>query len=297
MDPHVLGLSATFAAAKLALALWIAQLALPLLDRRRVPLAWQITLSAAGMVASWWAVRDSGAPAWWGASWMVSSFLAAAALIDSVRRWVSDAKLQSARGLSERIHGGIAIVGLSVAAVACAARLAGQLPFETLTLTTAVVQLLASAGLLGIVLAACLELTFGATGATLLGRNWRPLARWSSLGLLLQLAASASVIISGREGATLVESLTPIFFALGMLVVGYIVWAIPRQMVALAAKGRMEGQASLALAGWLAAICLAVACGLPPAWPWRDKSVPSRQSSHDSDGTQQPGMPVPGGIR
>lgn len=292
MDPQALWLSAPFAAAKLAIALWFGQLALSLLDRRRVTLSWQIALAVATIVVSWGAVRTSGGPSWWTPAWMTSSLLAAAALVDCVRRWLSapaaseraspaspaaagpGPELVSGRSSvaphgSQRIHDLIALVGVAITAVAGAAAVFAQLPAsETLARVAAVAQMLTCAGLLGIVLATSFELTIGATGATLLRLNWRRLSRAASLCLLVQLAVSAIVITYRRDGATPVESLTPIFFALGMMIVSYIVWAIPRQMVALAARGPMQGQASLAVAGWLAVICLAVACGLPPTWPW-----------------------------
>lgn len=291
MDSRVLWLSATFAAAKLAIALWFGQLALSALDRRRVTLAWQIALAATTVVVSGWAAGTSGAPQWWRPVWFISSLLAAAALVDCVRRWITDppasepaelpsrhdgasgrqARLSRSGVLEhgrQRVHDAIAWIGSVLTAAGTAVAILQQLSPEMLPRVAAVAELLVCAALLGIVLAASFELTIGATGAVLLGLNWRGLARGASACMLVQLAISSIVILFHRDGATLVESLTPIFFALGMVIVGYIVWAIPRQILALAAKGQVKGQASLAIAGWLAAICLAIACGLPPAWPW-----------------------------
>lgn len=294
MDPRALWLSVTFAAAKLAIGLWFGQLVLSVLDRRRATLAWQIGLSAATIVVSWWALRTSGVPQWWAPAWVTSSLLAAAVLVDCVRRWLSMplsdesqiASRKSARAEhgSQRVHDLICLVGWAVALTASGVAILASLPPETLARAVAVLQLSLSAGLLGIALAASVELTIGATGAVLLSLNWGRLAYMTTVFLLMQLGISTFLIVLHPAGETLADSLTPIFFALGMVMVSYIVWAIPRQMVVLAAKGRMEGQASLAVAGWLAVICLLVVCGLPPAWPWTQVRAGAR-------GLSQPVLP------
>jgi hypothetical protein len=122
--------------------------------------------------------------------------------------------------------------------------------------------------LLGIAIAVSLELTLGALGQGLLQLEWRAVARWASLCWAIQLALNLLVIFSGRASESPLEAAAPFLFAFGMMVVGFIAWSIPRRMVELARRGAVEGQVSLALAGWLAVICLTIACWLPPAWPW-----------------------------
>ena len=275
MDPRVLWLSSTFAAAKFAMALWSAQLAVSWLDRRRATLGWQIALSVLAILVSWWAMPTGGTQSWWRPAWMCNAILSAAVLFDCVRRWMSVVEGDPQRA---RVHAGLAWIGLCLSSVTTAVAVIQQLPGDWWTQAAAVLTIVSCAGLLGISIAASLELTLGALGAGLLNLRWPVLARWASLWWAIQIALSGLILLKRRAVESPLETATPFLFAFGMIIVGYIAWCIPRQMVALSKRQEMQGQVSLAIAAWLATLCLLIACGLPPAWPWNqleDNSQPA----------------------
>lgn len=274
MDQRALWLGSTFAAAKLALALWAAQLAVAGLDRRRATLAWRIALALATIAAAWWTMPTAGVPSWWRGAWLANGMLAAATLVDCVRRWLSTAAADAVL-LTQRIQWLLAASGLALSAVAIGLATDPQLPRDWLLRTAAPVYLVSAAGLLGIAIAVSLELTLGALGAKLLELNWRTIRGWATLCWLPQVALNVLIVLSGQVSESPLEAAAPFLFAFGMLVVGYIAWANPRRMVQLQQRGTVQGQASLAVAGWLAVLCLAIATGLPPAWPWAKLGKPS----------------------
>lgn len=292
MDQRALWLSSGLAAAKLATALWCGLLAWSQLDRRRAILSWQIVLAALSVVVAGWAWTATSMPDWWKPTWLIGAMLAAALLLECVRRWVSASSDDSrdsvtsqpktshaSRGAKgsppdERLQGKLwahwiiawLCIGLGIGSTALVTCL--RLPEDWLVRATACLQLVASAGLFGSAIACTLELTIGAVGPTLLQLNWRAVSRWTTLLFAAQLALSGFIIASFRAGESPVDSAATILYAFGVAVVSYIAWCMPRRMITLAKRGRVEGHASLAFAGWLVLMCMAIASVLPPAWPW-----------------------------
>lgn len=265
MDQPALWLGSTYAAAKFVIALWAAQLSLAALDRRRATLGWHITLSALAVIASFWAMPAITQLSWWRGVWWVNSLLSAAVLVDCVRRWIAT---EGATFPSWRVHWMLAWSGLVISAVASAAALTTELPPSAWLRVGAIVQMFCSTWLLGVTAAISLELTLGAIGPGLLGLRWRVLVWVSSLLACAQLALCASLILALPNADSPQQAILPIVFAVVLMIVSYIAWSLPRRMAALARIGEMQGQASLAVAAWLAVICLAIECGLPSAWPW-----------------------------
>ena len=266
MDQPALWLSSSFAAAKLVVALWCAQLSLASLDARRTTLGWQILLAAAAIAASLWALSTPQVPVWWRPAWLVNAILSAAALIDCVRRWVS---APSGQLETWRVHGALGWIGLTITMAATSAAVIMRLPSGWLLKTAAALDVISCAGLLGLTIAATLELTFGALGTALLRLRWTTIARWTTACWSVQLLLGVYIILSQQAAETPMQTAAPFLFAFGMMIVGYIVWCIPRRMLSLATRGEMQGHVSLAVAAWLAVVCLVLACVLPPAWPWR----------------------------
>jgi hypothetical protein len=303
MDQRALWLSSSLAAAKLATALWCGQLALAQLDRRRAILGWQILLAALSTVVAGWAWTAQDVPKWWKTVWLIAAILSATLLFEALRRWLSistapprsfDATNDMAtvgsdaangrRGAGDKaaqrdmiaeplqgslwVHWTLSWICLVLGLAATTQAVWSRLPAESVVRYAACLQIATAAGLFGSLLASTLELTGGATGATLLQLRWKQLMYWTSLCFAAQMVIGVGIIAAVRAVDSPEESIAPVLFALGMSVLGYIIWCIPNRMVALARKGQVEGQVSLAMAGWLAVICLTIASLLPPAWPW-----------------------------
>jgi hypothetical protein len=134
--------------------------------------------------------------------------------------------------------------------------------------TFAILGTLAAAGLSAVALLLALETTVGGIGKGLLSLPWRgleqfTLACWSVVLLL------CGVQIAWGKADTWQLQIGSILYCLGLMVVGYILWSIPRRLAQLAEQQRCEGLVSLALAAWLAVLSLGVMSLLPPGWPWR----------------------------
>lgn len=294
MDQRALWLSSSLAAAKFAAALWCGQLALAQLDRRRAILGWQIFLAASAVIVAGWAWTAQDVPSWWKTTWLIAAILSATLLFECLRRWLatsttpqrppdSPSHMAGARpaAASERcdttaetlqgslwIHWALTWSCLLLGLASTTQAVWLRLPADWLVRYAACLQIATAAGLFGSLLASTFELTFGAVGATLLQLNWRQLMRWTTVCFAVQMVIAAGIIAGVRVGDTPEESVAPVLYALGMSVLGYIVWCIPSRMLNLSRKGRVEGQVSLAMAGWLAVICLTIASLLPPVWPW-----------------------------
>jgi len=304
MDSRALWFSAASFVARLAIALWFALLALGILDRRRSALAWQVALAVATLACSWWVLFSWSKPTWFRPLWFIQSGLAAVVIVNCLRRWIHSPK-HATDAVSPDLsvgqptapghgwaHWALTIVGTALSAVAVFGVLleqagsGGQMvsgpAWQTLDwhdlLTGA--HLLSCAGLLGIACALTLELTFGALGSELLCLAWRSLAGWTSLAWVVQIALACVLMrFGGERQAASVETLMPLLFGLAMILIGYIVWMIPWRMSVFAKQQKIVGQVSLAMAAWLAVLCLSVASGLPGTWPWGDVGSGSRSGS------------------
>lgn len=284
MDQHTLWFGVSFSVPKLASALWSAQLALLILDRRPRTIGWQVGLALLTVIASWQSLPIKPVPAWWQGLWVGNGIVAAAAFLNCLRSWlvttervVEENKPASQTGTLGMTHGVVAAAGLLLATIATSTAidlsLSKQIAFWRIH---ACAYNITSAGMLGVALAASLELTLGATGVRLLQLAWRRLAWFATALWLLHLVLNGQIALYHRGASinpapeTPVESIAPFIFAFGMTVVGYIVWAVCQRMVSLASqnKARVDAHASLALSCWLATLCLTLASALPPSWPW-----------------------------
>lgn len=263
-EPTGLMFSNSAAAAKLAAAFWLAQIAIVLLRRGATVPTWQIGLSILTVIAStiaWRAETSSG--------WFIACVLALLMLIDGLRQWMSSVPAKSAAKTKSWpiVALSLAVAGSSLCTYAIAvsdsaAKMNGQ-P-HPLMLVSLVSLLL----MFALLLASTLELTIGSLGDELFALPWQRLSTIATFVFLGEILLAGWVITKLKPEETIEMTAAPVIYEFSRLLLGYIAWCVPRRMASLAQKKELRGQASLALSGWIALLCFAVAMALPNAWPW-----------------------------
>ena len=263
-EPTGLMLSNSSAAAKLAAAFWLTHLAIILLRRGATVPAWQIGLSILTVVAStiaWRADASTG--------WFIACLLALIMLIDGLRQWMTGAasKPSTAPKRLPLIAFTLSITGCALCTYALAlAEKAGRLGGQPNAMMIA--SLISLFVLFALLLASTLELTFGALGSELLALPWSRISMIATFAFLVEILLAGWVVARLKRGESVELTAAPVLYEFSRLLLGYIAWCVPRRMALLAHKKALNGQASLALAGWIGLICFAVAMALPTAWPW-----------------------------
>jgi hypothetical protein len=64
------------------------------------------------------------------------------------------------------------------------------------------------------------------------------------------------------------DHLMPLVFALTWLLLSFVAWMIPTRLYRFMQQGEAKEWVSLALASWIAFLCLGLVAFLPAAWPW-----------------------------
>ena len=157
---------------------------------------------------------------------------------------------------------GCALCTYALAVAEKAGRLGGQ-PNAMM-----VASLLSMFVLFALLVASTLELTFGALGSELLALPWSRISMIATLAFLIEILLAGWLVARLKPSESVEMTAAPVLYAFSRLLLGYIAWCVPRRMALLAHKKKLDGQASLALAGWIGLICFAVAMALPTAWPW-----------------------------
>ena len=263
-EPTELMLSNSAAAAKLAAAFWLTHLAIILLRRGGAVPVWQIGLSILTVVVSTIAWRADASTAWF-----IACLLALVMLIDGLRQWMSagTSKPSIAPKSLPIIAITLSITGFALCTYALAvADKAGRLGGQPNTMMIA--SLVSLCVMFALLLASTLELTFGALGSELLTLHWSQSSMIATFAFLVEILLAGWVVASLKPGESVEMTAAPVLYEFSRLLLVYIAWCVPRRMTLLAQKKKLDGQASLALAGWIGLICFAVAMALPTSWPW-----------------------------
>lgn len=283
--------SAIYASSRIALALWLAQLVLGRLDSRRLMQPAKIFLGFVAVTLSFLAASSRAPFTGWAAAWYSITCLAAVSTVLDLRSWLrsseravhqelqldsaTDRKKKSARADNApeegrfTIRDRVCLIGLAIAAICLA--LAGwrESTGGNGPAALSALHALTSSALLGFSIVLAIEVTLGGTGVGLLSLAWKRVEFEIVAIWMISMAMCAAVLAWGKSTGELEARIGPVLFCTGLLIVGYIVWSIPRRLAELAREGRMKGQVSLALAAWLAFLSLLLISGLPVVWPWQ----------------------------
>ncbi|MFO1065674.1 MAG: hypothetical protein U0892_17570 [Pirellulales bacterium] len=301
MDEAALWASAVGSVGKISAALWGAQLILGKLDQRRLSLSWKILLAVATIATGLSAIFVSGTPAIVQKAWAALGALGLILVILRIDQWrrtsstqvheelKSDAELPDTskkKGKKRAVSpdpfavqsgptgwdwsDGIALVGLigSLGIV-----MWDVMRIDSLSQTArgcAAAYSLSSIWLLSTSVVLALETTFGGIGAGLLSLNWSRIRYETAFAWCIAMVTAACELSLGKSAGEWEEQLGPIMFCVGLLVVGYILFAAAQRLAHLKQAGKLEGLPSLALAAWLAVLSLVVVMGLPVTWPWQN---------------------------
>ncbi len=304
MDYTTLWMGSALAAAKLSAAFCCAYLAFLWLDRRRSVPGYHILFPLLVVVTALLALRFSHSPkagvtyAWIGTavlggfSWLLPTRRGAAvdgkpANETGKRNSVASrsVKADEQPGNPSRSNTPIAVTLLAATAAVFSLYAMTRTQFMTTapllkaaqsTMFAVGSQLIVTCALLGSVIASTVVLTLGPTGKELLQLNWKGLSRGTTFLFLTQMLLVGLGISQTRANlaAADTDSLSSatvavlMLYIVGMATVAFIVWSIPSRLSWLSKKGQVTGHVSLAMAGWLALLCLSTALFLPAQWPW-----------------------------
>ncbi len=264
--------------------MWLTLLILLLADRRQCVTVCWIVLSATCAACSLrnWAESAEDLSSH---LWLASMLAAVAATLGGMHNW-----LRKSETIRLQPTFSIAIVGCLVAAYASVQILLDDARLTGVQHTLAVMHLLAAGVGLATSLVGGCELTFLSSPSSLADAppqrvRWR-FVTWCGLAALLTESAIGLFVLTASLKSTDAEpSLGPLLinvFFFSLLATHFVAWMVPyrisgyqRREVFAKSSAQVDSSkqirdwASLAMAAWLAAISLAVACGLPSDWPWR----------------------------
>lgn len=98
----------------------------------------------------------------------------------------------------------------------------------------------------------------------------RPFA-FATILFVLSMVVCGSIFFAERRPErieTVRDQLMPMVFALTWLILSFVVWMIPARLYRFDLQGQAKEWVSLALAAWIAFLCLGLVAFLPSAWPW-----------------------------
>lgn len=102
-----------------------------------------------------------------------------------------------------------------------------------------------------LLLASTLELTVGLTGSELLALPWKRLSAVATFVFLCEILVAGWVILKLKPTESVEMTAAPVLYEFSRLLLGYIAWCVPRRMLVLVKSNKLQGQASLALSGWI----------------------------------------------